>query len=253
MLFRFKRQPKTEKFKQIINGESVDVFVYYENRMNARISIGKKGIYMRMPLTISEKRAKQFVENGLVWAQNKLKHKQGFSPTPFPTYKQGQILKFFDGAEYVIGFRTHHGNTNRIGQVFNKLVVELGIHTHKAQHNEVIAKKIREFVAKRYQPIIAKRLHEINNHYKLGTLNRVVLRNSVTNWGSCNHHKGYINVSLRLLLAPKAVVDAVLVHELCHLVHPNHSKSFWSLVYQIFPEYKQANQWLKQNGHKCKL
>jgi predicted metal-dependent hydrolase len=51
-------------------------------------------------------------------------------------------------------------------------------------------------------------------------------------------------------MAPMSVIDYVIVHELCHTIHKNHSKDFWHLVEQIFPNYKVDKSWLKKNGHK---
>ena len=51
------------------------------------------------------------------------------------------------------------------------------------------------------------------------------------------------------MLAPPQVLDYVIVHELCHLTHMNHSKEFWDLVEKIMPDYKEKKQWLKENGY----
>ncbi|CAN8141022.1 conserved hypothetical protein [uncultured Thiomicrorhabdus sp.] len=54
----------------------------------------------------------------------------------------------------------------------------------------------------------------------------------------------------KLLQAPKWVVDYVIVHELAHLVHPNHSRDFWNLVQQHYPETLKAKVYLKQSGNQ---
>jgi len=66
-------------------------------------------------------------------------------------------------------------------------------------------------------------------------------------WGSC-HHDGRIYFNWRLIMAPDWVVDYVVVHELCHLIHHNHSKLFWQQVTRIMPDYRHAQTWLKTNG-----
>ena len=64
-----------------------------------------------------------------------------------------------------------------------------------------------------------------------------------TRWGSCNS-KGEINFTYRLILAPKELVDYVVVHELAHLKEMNHSKKFWSVVSHVLPDYKQKQKLL---------
>lgn len=66
-------------------------------------------------------------------------------------------------------------------------------------------------------------------------------------WGSCSATRA-IRMSWRLWLAPEYVVRYVVIHELCHLKHFNHSKAFWQLVEQHDPNYLAAEAWLKRHG-----
>lgn len=66
-------------------------------------------------------------------------------------------------------------------------------------------------------------------------------------WGSC-YSDGRIQFNWRLMQAPSWVIDYVVVHELCHLIHPNHSKEFWALVNHHYPQTPQAKHCLKING-----
>lgn len=66
-------------------------------------------------------------------------------------------------------------------------------------------------------------------------------------WGSCTRD-GTVSLSWRLLLAPAAVFRYVVIHELCHLPHPDHSPRFWSLVAQQMPDYLLHRDWLKRHG-----
>ncbi len=54
-------------------------------------------------------------------------------------------------------------------------------------------------------------------------------------------------------MAPLEILDYIVVHELCHLVHMNHSKDFWDLVESVIPEWKKEENWLKENGYKLKI
>lgn len=67
-----------------------------------------------------------------------------------------------------------------------------------------------------------------------------------TRWGSCSSQGG-INFSWRLVMAPLPVVDYVAVHELCHMIHPNHSGEFWAAVAAVMPDYRRRRQWLRDN------
>jgi predicted metal-dependent hydrolase len=67
-------------------------------------------------------------------------------------------------------------------------------------------------------------------------------------WGSCNpraSHGPRINFSWRLAMAPLWIVDSVVVHELAHIAHPNHSRAFWADVRRMYPRSDEARRWLK--------
>ncbi|HYZ25563.1 MAG TPA: SprT family zinc-dependent metalloprotease [Geminicoccaceae bacterium] len=71
-------------------------------------------------------------------------------------------------------------------------------------------------------------------------------------WGSCTA-KGAINLNWRLILAPPAVFEYVVVHELCHLREAHHQAPFWRLVGQILPGFEEQRRWLRANGHLLTL
>lgn len=75
----------------------------------------------------------------------------------------------------------------------------------------------------------------------------VSIRDPKTRWGSCSS-RGRLNYSWRVILAPPSVIDYLVVHELCHLRHPNHSRQYWQLVESVLPAFRESRHWLKTNG-----
>ena len=82
-----------------------------------------------------------------------------------------------------------------------------------------------------------------------GHYEKITVRNQKTRWGSCSQ-TGTLSFNYRLMMAPPEVIDYVIVHELCHLTHMNHSKAFWNKVAGILPDYAERKQWLKVHGHE---
>lgn len=70
---------------------------------------------------------------------------------------------------------------------------------------------------------------------------------SKSRWGSCSSEKK-LTFNYRLVMAPMECIDYVVVHELCHLQHMNHDRSFWRLVGSILPDYKERQDYLKKYG-----
>ena len=75
----------------------------------------------------------------------------------------------------------------------------------------------------------------------------ITIRNQSTRWGSCSAKKN-LNFNVLLMLAPREVLDSVIVHELCHIRHMNHSKAFYEEVRKYFPDYDKWDKWLKEHG-----
>ncbi len=82
---------------------------------------------------------------------------------------------------------------------------------------------------------------------------KVTVKTQKRIWGSCDHRKGTINLNWYLVLSPLDVIDYVVVHELCHLKVPHHSKRFWGSVEKVLPDYKKRQRWLKVNAHDMAL
>ena len=85
-----------------------------------------------------------------------------------------------------------------------------------------------------------------------GNYSKISIRSQKTRWGSCSA-KGTLSFNWRLMLAPPSILDYVVVHELCHLTHMNHSPAFWQAVEKAFPDYKIARKWLKDHGSELIL
>ena len=93
---------------------------------------------------------------------------------------------------------------------------------------------------------IAPRLDEAVE--ALGTsYSALTIRNQRTRWGSCST-TGAMSFNWRLLLAPEDVLDYVVWHEACHLVHMDHSPRFWRLVERHVPDYREPKRWLRRHG-----
>lgn len=106
-----------------------------------------------------------------------------------------------------------------------------------------IQEMARDFYRRRAVEVIAPRFHEWvvrtglrPTHFRL--------REARSRWGSCNS-KGRISLNWRMVVYDLEIIDAIIVHELSHLRHLNHSKQFWAEVESHFPRYQEASRRLK--------
>lgn len=84
------------------------------------------------------------------------------------------------------------------------------------------------------------------------TYGRITIRTQKTKWGSCSS-KGNLNFNVLLMLAPSEVLDYIVVHELCHRKHLNHSAAFWAEVERTMPDYREKEKWLKEHGSELMM
>lgn len=91
---------------------------------------------------------------------------------------------------------------------------------------------------------LPERLHEFAQRLEVAPA-RVRIRAQKSRWGSCSS-AGYISLNWRLVLLPLELADYVLVHELCHLKHMDHSRAFWSLVASVIPDHRRRRERIAQ-------
>ena len=120
--------------------------------------------------------------------------------------------------------------------------------SQKDQPDERLTQEELNDLIKKAREVIPERVE----HYAqlIGvTYGRITIRHQKTRWGSCSA-KGNLNFNCLLMLAPPEVLDAIVVHELCHRKEMNHSERFYREEHRIYPDYDKWNRWLKDHGQQ---
>ena len=130
--------------------------------------------------------------------------------------------------------RAWRGRAERRGAALRVSTASLG-------HDE-----LRALIERWYRREAAVWLGERVEHHapRLGVRpSRVTIRGQRSRWGSCSG-RGTVSLNWRLMMVPSALADYVVVHELCHLRHMNHSPQFWEMVGEIVPDYRERRHGL---------
>lgn len=125
---------------------------------------------------------------------------------------------------------------------FEKKKVMLRRRRRRSPHHSQHAKHYTEH-KETARTLVHARLAHWNQFYG-HTYNRVAIRNQRSRWGSCSS-KQNLNFNYKLIFLPIELVDYVIVHELCHLKHFNHSDAFWSAVAETITDYEIKKQHLR--------
>ncbi|WP_146127336.1 M48 family metallopeptidase [Clostridium vincentii] len=102
-----------------------------------------------------------------------------------------------------------------------------------------------------FRDICEKLVHEKVEKYKrtFGILPKEIkIKTQKSRWGSCSYDNKLM-LNWKLIMASEESLEYVVVHEMCHMIHKNHSKEYWNLVSEILPTYKVGSEWLKNNGY----
>ena len=112
--------------------------------------------------------------------------------------------------------------------------------------NTNVDKLLSEWLRLQATHYIRKRLKFYSDlmHIKFSNL---LIKSYRSRWGSCDT-KGKITINWRLIMAPPSILDYVIIHELSHIPHPNHSKTFWMHIKKYKPYYQRDANWLRENG-----
>lgn len=201
----------------------IDYSVRRSNRAKyMRINISNEGnVELVLPKFCSVAQGKAFIKSKHEWISKTL------NKIPKPEYS-------FLGKSITINYKVKQ-TENRVDIEFsNNHLVFSGSAENKNKIDEIYIKWLK-LQAKDYIP---RRTADIALKYGL-CFNRVSIKNQKTKWGSCSSKKN-LNFNCKLMKYSLKTIDAIIVHELCHLKELNHSPKYWEMVKSIMPDYEKA-------------
>jgi predicted metal-dependent hydrolase len=194
---------------------------------------GNAQLIVRTPNRLSIAEIEQFIDEKSAWIEKKSTSILAKIPKK-PSYIDGEKFLYL-GGEYPLSVKVDYPKALTFdGQEFS---------LNQGNKEEFLA-----WYKNSFKKIALPRLEYYAKNHQF-SYNQVRLKTQKTLWGSCSSSNN-INLNYLLIQAPMSVIDYVIVHELCHTTHKNHSKYFWQLVSSILPNYKASKSWLYENGHR---
>lgn len=124
------------------------------------------------------------------------------------------------------------------------------LYTHSTDP-DLVRSALEKWYKEKAREKVLERVSYYQKHFDLAP-NKVMVKEQKKRWGSCSSQRNlYFN--WKCIIAPPSVLDYLVVHEMCHMVHMNHSKDFWNLVKNIMPDYKDSKILLRNEGIKYDL
>ena len=197
-----------------------------------------RSIVVRAPECATDERIRELVQSKNLWLYEKTNHRAKYPAQPAQKeFVAGESLMYL-GRNY----RLELTDDDVPGVRFQSRFMIPKCLAPDA------ARLLRDWYSERARIKIIPRAERYAN--SLGVdYGRLAVSEMKYRWASCSP-RGNLNFSWRLIKAPMFVVDYVIVHELAHLLEPNHTDSFWTIVSVQLPRYKDAQVWLRENGHR---
>lgn len=208
-----------------VDGEQVQLIETVTTNKNAYLKVkAANEIVFQKPKWMSEKHATKFLEENLGRLIKEAIKVKGNKP--FSIEEQWVYLY---GKKYNINFSNGRGY-----KIHDQYIEMKGSNPERAFAN---------FISNEAETIL-RRANEIAMQY--GFKANFTMKNMRTQWGVCYTATRQINLSTRLLHQSIDAINYVIIHELAHLIVPNHSEKFWQTVEKMFPTYREVKKELKR-------
>jgi hypothetical protein len=204
-------------------------------RLALRIDAQAEAIELVLPRRTSVQRALAFIEENRGWLDKRIN-----ALPPRTVLADGETVPILDTPHRIRRVEQAHGHKH--------VWIEDG-EIKVAAAPEQIGRKVIDFLKELARGEFLRRALRLASSIgrKIG---RITVRDTTTRWGSCSAN-GNLAFSWRLIMAPEAVLDYVVAHEVAHLTEMNHGPRFWKLCEKLAPGVDRQRQWL--NRHRARL
>ncbi len=218
------------------------------SRRSQEIQVNRKGqVKVSVPLNAKEDMIHRFINDKARWIIEKVAQMR----------REQEVLnqkKFAHGHEFLFLGQKHKVVVHQHDRVRPQIDFD-GQNWHvylrgglEAENPQAAIKKLLiKWYKTQSQEILGGRIFHYARQVGV-TPKKIAVRTQKRVWGNCYYHTKTINLNWQIILSPLKVIDYVVVHELCHLIFPNHSRRFWQKVQKVFPDFKEAKRWLRVNA-----
>ncbi|WP_434634937.1 M48 family metallopeptidase [Vibrio sp. SCSIO 43086] len=227
---------------ELIHTASYSVLVERTSRKKtASLKVDEGEVTIIVPKLLEQEKIDEILADKHSWILDKLAHYQAHSPSLAREYVSGEAFPYL-GRNYRL--KVLMGDLTPTKLLNGRITVTVPDPSTQAHY-------IRRALVNWYKRHANKKVREKVLRYAniVGVETGVIrVRDFKSRWGSCTPY-GDLEFNWVIVMAPNRVVDYVVVHELCHLIHHDHSPQFWKEVERVMPDYKEHKEWLRVNGH----
>ena len=203
------------------------------------IKVNQKLVNINVPFFLSNKSIKQLIHKKISWIKKQLIIQEKTQSFVKKEYIDDEIFLYL-GEIYKLRIIINKKYSVNIKD--NYLIVNVDNELNFSK----IKKLIKDWFFERSNTYLKEQTYYFAKKNDL-IINSVNVKEYKARWGSCSSD-GKISYNWRLIMAPPRIIEYVIIHELMHLKEHNHSKKYWQHVKSIYPNIKDAKEWLMYNG-----
>ena len=166
-------------------------------------------------------------------------------------FESGEEFSFL-GKKYKLEVLERDVSRTQLTFDSSKWIVCLPLFKTNGERQELVKGKLIKWYQWQAKEILGGRIFHYSRTIGVEP-KKIVVKTQKRLWGSCDYRKKTIHLNWQIIMSPISVIDYVIVHELCHLIVPNHSKRFWKRVAEVLPNYASPRKWLNTYGWEMKL
>lgn len=237
------------------NNEMIQVHIIRSKRKTVCMSVNKDGsVTVKAPLRYpTDKEISDFVEQKIDWILKQRAIQEDREDMRLVRRFETDYSFPYLGEERLVEMQ--RGKKNEFSYENGKIVIKTPFYgalenDYEAEENNAAIEKLQNDLKKWYKKQATDYITKRVEYYKdiVGvTVNSVSIKSRKSQWGSCDSN-GDVTFSWRLVMARPEAIDYVVIHELCHRKHMDHSREFWNQVQKYMPDFKMQKQWLEENS-----
>jgi len=209
-------------------------------RKTATIKVVESAVSVVVPQNLSEQRISGLLSDKNQWIKDKIATQKAVEALRLKQFISGEAFSYL-GKNYRL--KVNCGQFQPVKMLNGYLVVTV---PNGSDNPHFVRNALVEWYQSHAAPKLIEKTQRYANYMGVQPAG-VCVKAYKSRWGNCDS-KGQISYNWKIVIAPHWVVDYVVVHELCHLQHFNHSKDFWRKVEHYCPDARKAQEWLREHG-----
>ncbi|SFM07474.1 M48 family metallopeptidase [Pelosinus propionicus] len=231
---------------KIDNYQLTYTIIYQKNRKSVQLKLNSSShLTITAPTRFSKEGIEEIILEKRKWIVKQITKLTAAASNPINKSVCDKAVILFLGQPHILKFMSKDIHKPIVHVEENQIMLHMFPLTEK-NTNETAEKILKQWYIHHATNTLVARTAFWASIIKVNP-RRITIKEQKTRWGSCSS-KGNINYNWRIIMAPINVIDYLVIHELCHLRIPNHSKSFWQEVGKYSPHFKQCREWLHANG-----